>query len=357
MANPIIPINKGNYLMESPEREQLSRQYLAEGWEEGYKAYRNNWVKYAKEKIVAEYPLLVDLELSTVCNLKCPMCYTITDDYKKKIKAEFMSFELFTKIIDEIANKVTAIRLSLRGEPTLHPQFIDCIKYAKKKGIGEVSTLTNASKLTSDFFEEIALAGLDWITVSIDGLNENYENIRRPLKFADTLQKIKAAKAVKEKLSQHKPVVKIQGIWPAIKEDPEAFYNTFAPYVDEIAFNPLIDYLGNDEDIIYEDNFSCPQHYQRLIVAANGEVMMCSNDEKGLTILGDANKQTIYEIWHGTHLNSIRELHKKHHGFKEIPLCRECYLPRKTEENETATVNGRTIVIKNYINRTQRIGE
>jgi len=357
MEKAIVPINKGNYLMETLEREQLFKQYLAEGWEENYKIYRDNWIKFAKQKIVDEYPLLVDLELSTVCNLKCPMCYTITDEYKGKIKSEFMTFELFTKIIDEIAGKVPAIRLSLRGEPTLHPQFIDCIKYAKEKGIGEVSTLTNASKLNAVFFEKIALAGLDWITISIDGLNEKYENIRRPLKFADTLQKIKDIKIIKEKLGQHKPVVKIQGIWPAIKDNPEDFYNTFVPYVDAIAFNPLINYLDNDEDIIFEDGFSCPQHYQRIVVGADGQVMMCSNDEKGMEILGDANKQTIFEIWHSTRLNKIREIHKKYNGFKEIPVCRHCYLPRKTEDTEKATVNGRVIVIKNYINRVQKIGK
>jgi len=285
MEKLYVPINKGNYHMETPEREALFRMHLAEGWEEEYKQYRDNWIKRAENQIVADYPLLVDLELSTICNLKCPMCYTITDDYKKKIKAEFMDFNLFTKIIDEIAGHVPAIRLSLRGEPTLHPKFIDCIRYAKSKGIGEVSTLTNASKLSEEYFEEIAKAGLDWITVSIDGLDENYENIRKPPKFKDTLEKIKSTKKIKDKLGQHKPVVKIQGIWPAIKSNPEAFYNTFEPYADEIAFIPLIDYLSNDINITYVENFSCPQHYQRLVVAADGDVMMCSNDQKGMVIL------------------------------------------------------------------------
>ena len=190
MKQQNIPINKGNYSMDTVEREKLFELYRGEGWQEEYKAYRTNWEKCAKEKEVLDYPQLVDIELSTVCNLHCPMCYTITDDFAKHVHKGFMEFELFKKIIDEIKGKVPAIRLSLRGEPTIHPQFIQCIHYAKQAGIKEISTLTNASKLEPEFFEKMLLAGIDWITISLDGLKDEYEKIRMPLKFEDTFKKI-----------------------------------------------------------------------------------------------------------------------------------------------------------------------
>lgn len=186
-----IPINKGNYNMDTEERINQFEINRSLGWKEKYQEYRENWIKYPKMQYVSEYPLLVDVELSSLCNLKCPMCYTITDEFKSKVCTQLMEYKLFQKIIDEIAGKVPAVRLSLRGEATLHPDFISCIKYCKGKGIGEVSFLTNASKLTKDYFAEIAEAGADWITISIDGIGEEYEKIRTPLKFEDTLQKIK----------------------------------------------------------------------------------------------------------------------------------------------------------------------
>ena len=352
-----IPINKGNYSMETIERENLFEHYRGEDWVDGYKAYRQKWVTCANEQSAEEFPLLVDIELSSVCNLKCPMCYTITEEFKQKVNARLMDFSLFTKIIDEIAGKVPAIRLSLRGEPTLHPLFIQCIKYAKDNNIKEVSVLTNGSKLTPEFFTEMMLAGIDWITISIDGLHETYESIRKPLKFKETLQKLKDVKRIKAEYKLHKPVIKIQSIWPAIKENPEDFYNTFAPYVDLIAFNPLIDYLGMDEDIVYEQDFSCPQLYQRLVIGADGLVMMCSNDENSTHIVGDANVERVYDIWHGEQLTSIRSIHKEKDGFLTIPVCKHCYLPRLTEDSERARVNGRDFVIQNYVNRGQKIGE
>lgn len=353
----IIPINKGNYSMDTSERERLFEKYRGEGWEEGYKEYRNNWTRCAREKIVLDYPLLVDIELSSVCNLHCPMCYTITDEFACNVHRGLMPFSLYKKIIDEIAGKVPAIRLSLRGEPTLNPDFIKCIHYAKRAGIKEVSSLTNASTLTKEFSEKMLLAGLDWLTISIDGIGEEYEKIRVPLKFEETIQKLEDIKDLKKRYEVHRPVIKVQGIWPSVKPHVEEYYSILKPITDLVAFNPLIDYLDNDDNIIYDEDFGCPQLYQRLVIGEDGKVMVCSNDENGRMCIGDVNKQSVFEIWHGNELTKMREMHSKIGGFREYELCKLCYLPRKTEDNEVAYVDGREFIIKNYIGRSQEIGK
>ncbi len=359
MKEPHIPINKGNYVMETPEREALFHKYLSIGWESGYGDYRRNWLEYPRRQHVSEYPLLVDLELSTVCNLKCRMCYTITDHFRNMVKAELMDFELFKKIISEISGKVHAVRLSLRGEPTLHPKFIDCIRFAKAKWVEEVSALTNGSKLTKEYFTDMIDAGIDWVTISVDGMGGTYEKIRMPLKFKDTFKRIKECKAVKNKRNIVKPVIKIQTLWPAIREDPETFYAAFSPYADLIAFNPLIDYLGKDDNsrMAYEEDFLCPQHYQRLIITADGSALACSNDEEGSLVVGDARAETVYDIWHGEKLTKVRNAHKEKNGFMDIPVCRRCYLPRLTEDKEVSRVGERKFKVRNYVNRSQTIGE
>lgn len=355
-----IPINKGNYSsMETPEREARFERIRAENWENEYKEYRRKWSELALSQSVSPYPLQVDAELSNICNLKCPMCFRSVEEYNKKENVVFMEYDLFKKIIDEIGGKVPALRLSLRGESTLHPRIIDCIEYAKKGGIKEISFLTNGGKLSGEFFEELLLAGVDWITISVDGMYETYEKIRKPLKFSETLSRIKAANEIKKKHGTNRPVIKIQSIWPAIRDNPEEFYNTFRPYADLVAFNPLIDYLGADDEkfIEYIDEFSCPQIYERLVIGADGIAAMCTNDEENLQYIGDARKQTIHEIWHSAELNAVRETHKEKGGFKKLAVCRKCFLPRKTEDVEEALVNGRKVKILNYVNRIQIVGK
>jgi radical SAM protein with 4Fe4S-binding SPASM domain len=348
-----IPINKGHSELDTPERIEKFHEKLSAGWEKEYAEYRRLWQELPKNRIIREYPLLVDLELSSICNLSCPMCPTVSKEYKRRVTKGLMDYQLATKVIDEVAGKVFSLRLSLVGEPTLNPRFIDIIKYAKDHGIKEISFLTNGSKLDTDFFIKLVKAGADWISISIDGLHEVYNSIRKPLDFNDTLNKLRDIKKFKDQNSLIKPVIKVQSIWPAIRSNPGEYYDVMSSLVDLVAYNPLIDYLENDSEeiIICEDNFACPQLYQRIVVCSDGNIKMCSNDEYRNEIVGNAMLQTIYEVWHGEELNRIREKHNQINGFLSIETCRRCYLPRKTEDCEIAQVNGREFSIKNYVHR------
>ncbi len=342
--------------MDTEVREERFEANRGDGWEKEYAEYRKNWSEYAQQQNVSDYPLLVDVELSSVCNLTCPMCYTITKEFKEQVNVTRIDWELYKKIIDEIGGKVTALRLSLRGEAMLHTKFIEAIKYAKDSGIKEVSLLTHGGKLTLPYFEKMVDAGVDWITISADGVGETYERVRKPLKFNDLLDKIKAIKQYKDEHQLKRPVIKVQGIWPAVAENPDAYYDTFMPYVDLVAFNPLIDYLSNDKNIEYLDNFTCPQQYQRLVIGADGLVMKCSNDEENREVIGDIKQETVHQVWHGEKMQAVRDMHKQPRGFMQSKVCRKCYLPRKTEDEE-GHVGVRTFIVKNYIHRTQEVGK
>jgi radical SAM protein with 4Fe4S-binding SPASM domain len=352
-----IPINKGHFELDTVERTKEFSSKLATGWEDEYKEYRNKWETLPKNRELTKYPLLVDLELASACNLKCPMCYTITDDFKQKVTRGFMDFELFKKIVDEIAGKVFSLRLSLRGEATLHKNFIECIKYAKDAGIKEVSTLTHGGNLNLEFFKQCVDAGIDWFTISVDGVDDEYNKIRKPLTFKGTLKRLQDIKKYKDENNLTKPVIKIQGIWPAIRPNPTKYYEILSPLVDLVAYNPLIDYLRKDNEIVYEENFACPQLYQRIVVGSDGQVMMCSNDEDGEEIIGNANEESIYDIWHGDKFNKIRDIHNQKNGFMSMKVCKLCYYPRKMIPDEPAKVGDRDIVVENYINREQEVGK
>ena len=352
-----VPINKGHFDLDTDKRKKEFEEKLGEDWEKDYKEYRKLWKDLGKSKKIRDYPLLVDLELSSVCNLHCPMCYTVTEDYIKKVRMKYMNHNVFQKVIDEIAGKVFAIRLSLRGESTLSKNFIDSIKYAKSKGIFEVSTLTHGKKLTGNYLRQIVDAGIDWITISIDGMGDDYNKIRHPLTWEGTLSRLKEIKELKASLGKSKPVIKVQGIWPSIKPYPTEYYEALLPYTDLIAYNPLIDYLDNDEEIEYEENFSCPQLWQRMVINSDNTVVMCSNDEKQDSMIGNVRFQTVKEIWHGARLNFIRKLHLHKDGFKSLHPCKACYYPRKTEDSEKAKVGNREITIENYTNRSQIVGK
>lgn len=351
------PINKGQFTLETAERAQAFERRRGFGVEEDYAENRRLWSELPQSKTVSDYPLHVDLELSSICNLRCPMCYTITDDFKKQVNAKLMDFGLFKKLVDECANGgVYSIRLSFRGEAFLHPRIEEAVSYAKQQGIKEVSSLTNLERLDEDMFQRIMEAGIDWLTFSIDGMGEVYEQIRRPAKFDRVVEKLGNFMRLREQAGRQKPAMKVQSILPAIASNPQAFYDCFAPLCDMISANPLIDFMQSTEHLPKIPDFSCPQIYQRLSVGADGLCMMCANDEVGHVIAGDTNVESLHAIWHGEMMTQVRRLHAEHRAVAELIPCRLCYLPLQVFE-ESVDVGGRQVVAQKYVDGNQQLSE
>lgn len=329
------------------------------GHQSAYLLNRWQWHNFPRMHHVSKFPIHLDIETSALCNMQCPMCFTVTNNFRQKIDKGFMDYALFRKIIDEAARyKAYSIRISHRGEPFMNPQVIDFISYAKEKGIKEVASLSNILALTPELFERAMKAGLDWLTVSFDGLGKTYEEIRKPAKFEESIAKIRAYKRIKDAARSSKPVIKVQSVWPAIKGCVDEYVRLFAPYVDAITSNPLIDYLHNDApgEIEYWDNFDCPTPYQRLTVLFNGLVPYCHNDEFNTTIVGDANRDSLRDIWNGPEMTWVRNAHKAHKGILQLSACKHCFLPRKVKP-VTEHAAGKSIVVEKYTGRTEEIGK
>jgi len=79
-----IPINKGHFELDTDERILEFSEKLSKGWEDDYKEYRNLWNTLPQQRVLRDYPVLVDMELSSACDLKCPMCYTISPEFRKR---------------------------------------------------------------------------------------------------------------------------------------------------------------------------------------------------------------------------------------------------------------------------------
>lgn len=346
-----MQINKGQFRISSWIEHLRFSKRRGHGHLLAYMANRFRWHIYPRLRYAESFPNHVDIETSSACDMRCPMCYTVTPEFKKLVKPKLMDFELFKKIVDECAaNGVYSIRVSLRGEPFLHPRIVDMIRYAKESGIPEVASLTNMLKLTPERFAELVDIGMDWLTVSFDGMGETYDRIRKPAKFDEAVEKLREFKRIKERKGSVKPVVKIQSVWTYIQDDPQAFYDLFGPIVDEVASNPEIDFNVDESQIEYLEDFTCPTLWQRLVIGADGRVLMCINDEYTKHSIGDLNEQSIRQVWNGKALAAVREIHRRGAGYKELEPCKTCLYPRKTKIS-VANVDGRKL--ENFAYTTQ----
>ena len=82
------------------------------------------------------------IEITNACNLACTFCPYPKMNRKKGV----MTLNLFKKVVDEVAEKEISswICLHLMGEPTLHPQFFEMVRYLNDKDL-HVSLITNGS--------------------------------------------------------------------------------------------------------------------------------------------------------------------------------------------------------------------
>jgi len=350
------------------EDDQIFLTSKWDNWKFHYQRGKGHLLSYLKNRIqwywfpplgvVAKFPPHVDIEISSECNMQCPMCYRRTEQFQENVPIKLMDEELFKKIIDECTkHKLFSIRLSFRGEPFVHPQIFDFIKLAKDKGIKEISCLTNCHALTPEGFEKLVQAGFDWLTMSIDGLGEAYEAIRQPAKSEEVIEKVKRFSEIKKRYKSSKPALRVQTIWPAVKDNPRVFYDIFAPHVDSITSNPLIDFKREDEDIEYEKDFQCPYLYQRFVIGSDGRALLCICDEMGEHVIGDLNNETIYDIWHGDKMKEARGWFEKGSGkewWKDNP-CKYCYYPRKQEVTGDIEIDGHKVKVKKYVNRDDAV--
>lgn len=313
-----IRINKDQFSLDTPER---LRQ-----WEENKRHFadycinRYQWFNYPKWQYVNAFPLHVDFEVSFRCNLNCPMCFR---PYIERKDWNDMDFNLYKKGIDEcVENNLYSIRLNWRGEPTVNPNLIDMVAYAKEKGIKEVSFLTNGMLVNKKYARELIKVGLDYITYSVDSIYEKYEELRFPIKFEQITQNIRDMYELRNTFGNGFPKIKIQAIWSYMNNVSQEFYKYFKDLSDLINFNTYDDYsltfMPQSPTLI------CQYLFQRITITWNGEIPMCISDWSLTTNIGDLRNQTIKEVWHGEKMNYFRQLHIT--GKRtDLDCCRRCH--------------------------------
>jgi len=235
--------------------------------------------------------------------------------------------DLFKKIIDEGAGKgLCSVKFNYRGEPLLHPNIVEMVKYAKGKGVIEVMFNTNATLLTETMAKRLIDAGLDKLICSVDGCTaEIYEKVRIGAKFETVLNNIKNLQKIKRELGVTKPVVRIQMVdTPVNHAQMNEFVKFWGEIADHVAVEDMNDWHDKKlENIIVCKDFECPMVYQRLIVLYDGTVTICCGNIYGKLVAGDLNKQTVEEVWNGHIMQKLRKFLAEGESHK-VQICAEC---------------------------------
>ena len=188
-----------------------------------YFEYRKKWEQNAKNLIVEDFPLHLDIGITNVCNLKCTFCArTVLEEKGKFREARHMDMSLYKKIIDDATALGTySINLNLLNEPLTNPNLIEMIHYAKEKGIVDVHFHSHGGLLTEEKSRELLNSGLDKLLISIDSSHkEKYEELRILSNFDDVISNLKRFKEMRDGMNRLSPLIRTNFIqFPGITKE------------------------------------------------------------------------------------------------------------------------------------------
>jgi radical SAM protein with 4Fe4S-binding SPASM domain len=304
-----------------------------------------------KDMLPLAKPLSIFIEPTNRCNFKCVCCGHGNEKNRNDLKPLMhMNPALFYKVVDELRDwegpKLSLLRLAVLGEPFMHPQMLEMINAAKKADVAErVDLFSNGSLLTEKISSGLVESGLDGIRFSIYSvLPEKHRQVTQTGFDIQVIRRnIARLREIRERRGCAKPSICVK-MFDTYGEENEIFIAMYKDIADEVDFENVNDatlYNGtnlikafyNDETLeervrtnfckSLHGHIACPRPFMAMVISSNGAVLMCTHDYPRATKIGDANKQTLREIWNSRALFEFRKMHlsgRKHENL----LCRNC---------------------------------
>jgi len=253
--------------------------------------------------------------------------------------------ELFKKVIDELSPSLSYLTFYFQGEPYLHPQFLDLVKYAADKNI-YTATSTNAHFLNDVAAKNTIESGLDRLIISIDGTTqETYEAYRVGGKLDKVIEGAKNIIRWKRELKSITPFIVFQFLVVKPNEHQIEAVHKLAKEigVDHVALKTaqIYDYQNGSGLIPTIDKYSryqknsnntysiknelashCWKMWQSCVITWDGKVVPCCFDKDAHYVMGDLQKQSFKEIWQSNKYNDFRATLLRSRN--EIEMCKNC---------------------------------
>ena len=301
-----------------------------------YKALKIKALKIAKAPLPLIYPIEVDVGLTNHCNLNCSFC----PNDKIKKKRGFMEESLFKSVVDCIVTEFESkaiLGLGLFGEATLHPNFVDFLKYASLCNL-KINISTNTVILYGEIAETILNSKINLIEISFYTLDKKrYGEVTNSEQYDQVLKNIHSFlnRAEKQKFEGN---IRLRP-FDVFPTEMSMYKNEFYKRYPNLNFErqeikKMRNWAGffNVKDLlkgIYIQR-PCLSPFRRLAVDWDGEVKLCCQAmlSEDLSVGYVDNDYNLYDLWKSKELNEIRERFLKL-DYSRFPSCKRCYNSRR----------------------------
>ena len=155
-------------------------------------------------------PYYYIIDICNVCNLRCPLCPT--GNTKIARKQDMLTLDQYKGIFEKVKDYALVVSIYNHGEPFLNPDAFSIIEHTRQNRVG-TNASSNLTWPKPVDVSDIVRSGLDYLTVSLDGVTqENYEQYRVRGDVKDVFENMKALIAAKQALKSKTPFVEWQYI-------------------------------------------------------------------------------------------------------------------------------------------------
>ncbi len=280
-------------------------------------------------------PQRVQIQTTSICNANCDFCPY--PEVAKEVPMGNMSDELFEKVVkDGLAFGIKNYALYLLNEPFVDPKIVDRISFVTKLG-GKVELSSNGSLLSEKKGRAAFEAGLKYLVINMPSVvKEEYQRIVSKLNFDTVMANLESLSHYHH---DYQAQVQIQiNIRPG--RDDETVKKAVAHWRERglnVLTRRAMDWAGNlstfSQDIYIHNLGGCSDFRELtdIYILFNGDVILCCEDWRRTTHLGNAKEKDLEEIYFDRPYFEIR---KKIQGLSQAQenfICRRCEfaIPRR----------------------------
>jgi MoaA/NifB/PqqE/SkfB family radical SAM enzyme len=290
------------------------------------------------------WPLHMNIELTSYCNLRCPICPTGAREMNRRPEA--MEVELFERLMAEVGPYLLTMSLWGWGEPLLHPRLADILRVARQYPVASLLS-TNGQKLNDDRIIDTLIAHPPTVLiVAIDGLtDETNSRFRAGARLEPALSGVRRLAELKRRNGLKLPVLHMRYIPMKHNEHEVPLLSTFAREagfdlatirtlsIIDAPEQPHLGLIPDAEDLrayAYDDgrrvrrgDFICMEPFWFPAIFADGTVTGCDQDYNAQQPMGIFSKGTSFaSIWSSRQAAGVRRLIRD--TSQELSFCTNC---------------------------------
>lgn len=218
-----------------------------------FKAPKTPLRNHGKSSIQYGRGSVLTVDLTNRCNMMCDPCFM---DANQVGYVHELSWEETKQILDDSLSIKPRRQMSVQfsgGEPTLHPNFLDAVSYAREIGYFSVQCASNGIRFAQDpeYAKQAHAAGLRLCYLQFDGVTNQANSHRKVGNLFDV-----KLKAIEHLAAAGIDVVLVVTVINSINNDQVGPVIQFAidnaDKVTVVSFQP-VSFTGRDEDITDED--------------------------------------------------------------------------------------------------------